>query len=90
MLNTKIANSTQLIWLKIIVFLLALTPFINLGFNAYFDQLGANPIEKITRSTGFWALTFLLITLTVTPLRRLSGWNWLMRLRRMLGLYVFF
>ena len=52
--------------------------------------LGANPIEYITRSTGFWTLTFLLITLTVTPLRRLTGLNWLLRLRRMFGLYAFF
>lgn len=52
--------------------------------------LGANPIEFITRSTGTWTLAFLLITLSVTPLRRFTDWLWLMRLRRMLGLYAFF
>ena len=54
------------------------------------DRLGANPIEKLTHLTGDWALRFLLITLAVTPLRRLTGWVWLMRLRRMLGLFAFF
>lgn len=54
------------------------------------DSLGANPIEVVTRGLGTWTLNFLLITLTVTPLRRLSGWNWLLRLRRMLGLFTFF
>ena len=54
------------------------------------DTLGANPIEAVTRGMGTWALNFLLITLTVTPLRKYSGWAWLVRLRRMLGLFVFF
>lgn len=49
-----------------------------------------NPIELITRSTGTWTLSFLLITLSVTPLRRLLDWPWLLRLRRMLGLFAFF
>ncbi len=52
--------------------------------------LGANPIEYITHSTGWWTLGFLLLTLTVTPLRRLTGAAWLLRLRRMLGLFAFF
>ena len=53
-------------------------------------SLGANPIEFITRSTGTWTLAFLCFTLLVTPLRRLTGANWLLRLRRMIGLYAFF
>lgn len=53
-------------------------------------SLGANPIEFITRSTGTWTLAFLSFTLLVTPLRQLTGANWLIRLRRMIGLYVFF
>jgi len=77
-------------WIKFAVFLLALIPLLNLGISAYLDQLGANPIEKITRSTGYWTLTLLLISLTISPLRKFSDWNWLMRLRRMLGLFVFF
>jgi len=77
-------------WLKAAVFALCLIPLAHLTWLGTHHGLGANPIEYITRSTGFWTLTFLLITLTVTPLRRLSGWNWLLRLRRMLGLYAFF
>ncbi len=75
---------------KALVFLLALLPLAKLAIAAYWDNLGANPIEKITHVTGYWTLTFLLISLAVTPLRRLSGWLWLMRLRRMLGLFAFF
>src|SRR6185436_5238624 len=77
-------------WLKAAVFALCLIPLAHLTWLGTHHGLGANPIEYITRSTGFWTLTFLLITLTVTPLRRLSGWNWLLRLRRMLGLFAFF
>jgi sulfoxide reductase heme-binding subunit YedZ len=80
----------QIKWLKAAVFALCLIPLAHLIWLAVRHGLGANPIEYITRSTGFWTLTFLLITLAVTPLRRLSGWNWLLRLRRMLGLYAFF
>ncbi len=76
--------------LKTIVFLLALLPLGKLVYAAWQNMLGANPIEKITHNTGYWTLTFLLITLTATPLRRLSGWNWPIRLRRMLGLFAFF
>ena len=55
-----------------------------------FGELGANPIDKITESTGTWTLRFLLITLAVTPIRRLTGWNAIIRIRRMLGLFAFF
>ncbi len=77
---------------KIFLFLLALVPLGRLVVGAFFfpEWLGANPAEFITRATGDWTLRFLLITLAVTPLRRLSGWNWLLRLRRMLGLFAFF
>jgi sulfoxide reductase heme-binding subunit YedZ len=71
-------------------FLVCLIPLGLLGFDAYTDNLGANPIEVITRSTGTWTLLFLLITLSITPLRKISGWHWLIRLRRMFGLFAFF
>ncbi|WP_395826076.1 sulfite oxidase heme-binding subunit YedZ [Collimonas sp.] len=71
-------------------FVLALLPALRLLLYAFTDRLGANPIEFITRSTGDWTLYFLCITLAVTPLRRFSNWNWLIKLRRMLGLYAFF
>ncbi|OAI20561.1 sulfoxide reductase heme-binding subunit YedZ [Methylomonas lenta] len=77
-------------WLKVGVFLLALLPFIKLILGFYQDDLGANPIEKITHTTGFWTLSFLLITLTATPLRLITHWSWPIRLRRMLGLFAFF
>lgn len=80
----------QVKWLKAALFALCLVPFARLAWLATHRGLGANPIEYITRSTGWWTLTFLLITLSVTPLRRLSGWNGLLRLRRMLGLFAFF
>lgn len=72
------------------LFLLALLPLARLIWLGFQDRLGANPIEFITRSSGDWTLYFLCIALAVTPLRRLSGWNWLVRLRRMLGLFAFF
>lgn len=86
----KNLSNKMLMCLKISVFLLALIPLFTLGIAGYFDNLGANPIEKITHRTGYWTLSFLLITLAVTPLRRLTGWLWLTRLRRMLGLFAFF
>src|SRR4249920_1904674 len=79
----------QLKWLKAAVFALCLVPLARLTWLGTHHGLGANPIEYISRSTGYWTLTFLLITLTVTPLRRLTGWNWLLRMRRMLGLFAF-
>lgn len=75
---------------KPLVFVLCLVPLALLAYDAFAGQLGANPIEKVTRTLGDWALRFLLIGLAVTPLRRLSGWNAPARFRRMLGLYAFF
>jgi len=77
-------------WLKVAVFLACLVPLARLGWLAYFGGLGANPIEFITHSTGDWTLTFLLVTLSVTPLRKLLRQPWLIRFRRMFGLFAFF
>jgi len=76
--------------LKVAVFGICLGPAGVLLVKALHDQLGANPVDVITRSTGKWTLTFLLITLSVTPLRKLTASPWLVRLRRMLGLFAFF
>ena len=76
--------------LKATLFVLALLPFARLAVFAFTEQLGANPIEFITRSTGDWTLYFLCIALAATPLKRFTNWNWLIRLRRMLGLFAFF
>jgi methionine sulfoxide reductase heme-binding subunit len=72
------------------VFVACLAPLVTLAWNAATDNLGANPIDAITDQTGIWALRFLLITLAVTPVRRLTGWNRMIQLRRMLGLFAFF
>ncbi|MBI5782280.1 MAG: sulfoxide reductase heme-binding subunit YedZ [Gammaproteobacteria bacterium] len=72
------------------LFVLALVPLAFLIHRALGNDLGANPIETINRFTGDWVLRFLMITLTVTPLRRLMGWNGLLRYRRMFGLFAFF
>lgn len=77
-------------WLKITVFLLGLAPLGSYGWRFWHDALGANPIEAVTRGMGTWTLHCLLITLAVTPLRKLTGWHALLRLRRMLGLFAFF
>jgi len=79
-----------LLWIKATAFLACLIPLALLGFDAYTDNLGANPIEVVTRSSGTWTLVFLLITLGVTPLRKIFGWQSLIKFRRMLGLYAFF
>ena len=76
--------------LKAALFIASLYPLLRLSWFGYSDQLGANPIELITRSLGTWTLTFLLFTLSITPLRKLSGWSWLIKLRRMAGLFAFF
>ena len=76
--------------LKPAVFATALVPLALLVWNALHDGLGANPVETITFKTGDWGLRFLLMTLCVTPLRRVTGWQWLARMRRMLGLFAFF
>lgn len=80
----------QLLWAKWIVFGLSLLPLLRLIALGFQDRLSANPIEFITRATGDWTLYFLCLTLAVTPLRRLTGLNALIRFRRMLGLFTFF
>ena len=80
----------QLLWAKWIVFGLSLLPLLRLVVLGLQDRLTANPIEFITRATGDWTLYFLCLTLAVTPLRRATGLNALIRFRRMLGLFTFF
>jgi len=80
----------QLATIKAAVFALCLVPFAHLVWGVAYDALGANPVEAVTHSTGWWTLFLLCATLTVTPLRRATGANWLLKLRRMLGLYAFF
>jgi len=77
-------------YLKPAVFLACLVPLASLVWKGFHGGLGANPIEKITHTTGDWTLTFLLITLSITPLRKLTHQYWLIGWRRMLGLFAFF
>ncbi|MFZ2853517.1 MAG: protein-methionine-sulfoxide reductase heme-binding subunit MsrQ [Rhodocyclaceae bacterium] len=88
--NTFNPTAGQLTAIKSALFLGSLLPLARLADGAFNDTLGANPIEFITHQTGTWTFNFLLITLCVTPLRTLTGLHWLQRLRRMLGLFVFF
>lgn len=82
-------SAKQVSWVKGAVFVLALAPLLRMVYLTATGQL-VDPLEFITRGTGDWTLYFLCMVLAVTPLRKISGWNWLIKLRRMLGLYVFF
>jgi Predicted membrane protein len=75
---------------KILIFTNALVPLAMLFYDAFRGNLGANPVEFFLHTTGVLTLIFLLLTLSVTPFRRISGWNELVKYRRMLGLYAFF
>lgn len=85
--------SPSLRWIrpiKVSVFVLAMMPLVVLVWDGYSGSLGPNPVEAVTHRTGDWVLRFLFITLAVTPIRRISGWHGILRLRRMLGLFAFF
>lgn len=75
---------------KLVLFVNGLVPLALLLWDLYRKQVGANPLEFVTRTTGMLTLVFLLISLAVTPLRRITGLNWLIRFRRLLGLFAFF
>lgn len=75
---------------KVLVFVACLTPFAWLVTRALTGRLGINPVEDLELTTGIWALRFLVFTLLVTPMRRLTGWNRVIQYRRMLGLFTFF
>jgi sulfoxide reductase heme-binding subunit YedZ len=75
---------------KVLVFVNSLVPLALMAWDYFHGRLGANPVEFLTRTTGMLTLVFLLISLAVTPLRKLTGIQWLVQFRRMLGLYAFF
>jgi sulfoxide reductase heme-binding subunit YedZ len=75
---------------KIVVFINSLVPLALMAWDWYHGQLGANPVEFLTRTTGMLTLVFLLVSLAVTPLRKVTSLQWLIQFRRMLGLYAFF
>jgi sulfoxide reductase heme-binding subunit YedZ len=88
-LMNLVPSKKQLSWIKFFVFLLCLIPVLRLFYLGLQDNLPANPIEFIERSTGFWTLLILLVTLCLTPIRLLTGIAWQIQLRRMLGLMMF-
>jgi sulfoxide reductase heme-binding subunit YedZ len=75
---------------KLVIFINALVPLVLLLWDVYQKRAGANPVEFVTRTTGMLTLVFLMITIAVTPLRKLTGLNWLTKFRRMVGLFAFF
>jgi sulfoxide reductase heme-binding subunit YedZ len=83
-------NKQQIIYIKAAVWVLALLPLAHIVWLGFHEDLGANPIEFVEHSTGTWALVFLLATLSMTPIRLLTGQVWQIQLRRLLGLFMFF
>ena len=83
-------NKKTIILFKVAIWIFALLPLARLIWLGIHDDLSANPVEFVERSTGTWALVFLLITLSMTPIRLLTGQIWQIQLRRMLGLWMFF
>ncbi|WP_312514370.1 protein-methionine-sulfoxide reductase heme-binding subunit MsrQ [Massilia sp.] len=82
-------SNKQVGWVKAAIFVLGLLPFARLVWGTASGAF-TDPLAAITQGSGEWALYFLCITLAVTPLRHFTGWNWVVRLRRMLGLFTFF
>src|SRR5262249_22741166 len=79
-----------IVLLKVIVWALCLCPVSLLAWKATHDELGANPLSEVTLSTGHWTLYLLLTTLAISPLRKITGLNWVIRFRRLVGLFAFF
>ena len=86
----KLSDRVVRFGLKPVAFLASLGPFVYLVWAALTGHLSANPLADLTNETGVWTLRFLCITLAITPLRKLTGWNALIRFRRMAGLFAFF
>jgi len=89
-LNRKRSFLLPVVWRRLVIFLLSLLPFLWLVFRLLTQQLGADPAKTMVLFTGEWTIYFLFISLAVTPLRRLLGWNWLGIHRRMLGLFALY
>jgi len=77
-------------FVRLVLFINSLVPLTLLLWDVYRGQVGANPLEFVTRTTGMLTLVFLMISLAVTPLRKITGENWLVKFRRMIGLFAFF
>src|SRR5437763_14570064 len=79
-----------IVLLKVVVWALCLSPVTLLAWKATHDELGANPLSEVTLATGHWTLYLLLTSLAISPLRKITGINWLIRFRRLIGLFAFF
>ena len=75
---------------KLLIFINGLVPLALLLWDVYHKRVGANPLEFVTRTTGMLTLVFLMFTLAVSPVRQITGLNWLVKFRRLLGLFAFF
>ena len=82
-------SKKQIFILKVVVWVLCLAPIAIWIYQGFHAQLGANPVDRIQNKTGLVTIRLLMVTLAVTPLRRITGWNWLIRFRRLLGLFTF-
>jgi sulfoxide reductase heme-binding subunit YedZ len=82
--NDRVAASKPLVWVA------CLAPLLALVWDAWRDELGTDPVAQLEHRSGLWALRLLLLTLAITPLRRVTGWNKLIRYRRLIGLFAFF
>ena len=86
----KQMSSRAVARLKVLTFLACLTPMLQVTAGVVTGTAGADPVEALAHTTGLWALRLLLVTLALSPARKLTGWCWLLRLRRMFALYAFF
>jgi sulfoxide reductase heme-binding subunit YedZ len=83
-------SKRTLVILKILVWILCLAPIAIWTYQGFHAQLGANPVDRIQNKTGLVTIRLLMLTLAITPLRRITGWNWTIKFRRLLGLFTFF
>ena len=88
--TTDNGRRTSVSFPKAALFINSIVPLALLGWDATHHNLGANPLEFVTRTTGMLTLIFLTLSLAITPLRKMFGWNWLTKYRRMIGLFAFF
>lgn len=88
--SCKACTESRLRLLKRVIFAAACVPVLALAVRAALGALGPDPVDTLTRNTGIWTLNFLLLTLAMATLRKLLGWSWPLRIRRMLGLFSFF
>jgi sulfoxide reductase heme-binding subunit YedZ len=83
-------SKRTLVTLKVLVWILCLLPIVIWTYQGFHAQLGANPVDRIQNKTGLVTIRLLMLTLAITPLRRITGWNWTIKFRRLLGLFTFF